>query len=84
MRSSSSDDRDADHPAAAGLDDVAADDRVFGPVGAFDEHVRLDRRESNLVRRLFVEDHDAVDARQRREDFRAFRLRGDRTTGALS
>ena len=35
--------RDADDAAAARLDDVAADDGVGGPVGAFDEHVGLER-----------------------------------------
>ena len=40
-------DRHPDDPSAARLDDVAADDGVFGPVGALDEHVRLDRRISS-------------------------------------
>ena len=56
--------------AAARFDDVAADDRVGGPVGAFDEHVRLDALD-DLGRRLFVENHDGVDARQRGQDLRA-------------
>ena len=42
------------HPhdaAAARLDDVAADDGVVGPVGAFDQHVRF-KRGDQVVRRL--------------------------------
>ena len=43
-------DGDADHAAAASLDDVAADDRVFGPVSALHQHVRLQRDDpTNLV-----------------------------------
>ena len=34
---------DANDSAAAGLDDIAADDRVLAPVGAFDQDVWLDR-----------------------------------------
>ena len=72
-------DRDADYPPAPRLDDVAADDRIFGLVRAFDENVRLDRL-NQVFWGFFVKDHDAVDARQRLEDFRAFPLRGDGTT----
>ena len=75
-------DRDADHPPAPRLDNVAANDGIFGPIRAFDENVRLDRL-NQVSGRFFVKDHDAVDARQRREDFRAFPLRGDGTAGAL-
>ena len=53
-------DRNANHAAAARLDDVAADDGVFGPVGALDEDVGLDRGDE-LVRRLLVEDDDGID-----------------------
>ena len=38
-------DRNPDDPAAARLDDIAADDGIFGPVGALDEDVRLKRRD---------------------------------------
>ena len=55
---------DADDAAAAGLDDIAADDRVLAPVGAFDEDVGLQRRD-DLVRRVFVEDHHRIDRRER-------------------
>ena len=57
---------DADHPAAARLDDIAADNRVLGPVGAFDEHIGLEGG-NHIVRRLFVEDDDAVDTGERLE-----------------
>ena len=66
--------RDPDDAAAARFDDVAADDGVCGPVGAFDEHIRLQRGD-DLVRRVLVEDHHRIDARQRREDFGALRAR---------
>ncbi len=36
-------DRRPDDLPAARFDDVATDDGVFGPVGAFDEHIWLDR-----------------------------------------
>ena len=49
---------DAHDPAAARLDDVAADDGILGPVGALHEHVGLDRGDDR-VRRVLVEDHDA-------------------------
>ena len=63
---------DPDHPAAARLDDIAADNGVLGPVGAFDEHVRLERGDQ-VVRRLLVEDDDGVDAGERRERSRRAR-----------
>ena len=60
-------DRHPDDPAAARLDDVAADDRVFGPVGAFDEHVRLQRARSASCGVSSSKIDDGVDARERRE-----------------
>src|SRR5712692_11537356 len=71
-----------DDLSAAGLDGVAADDGILGPVGALDEHVGLKRRD-DVVRRLLVEDHDAVDRRQRRQNLRALRLGRDRPAGAF-
>src|SRR5215213_5938763 len=53
---------DADHLAATRFDDMAPDDRVLAPVGAFDEDVRLDGAD-DFVRRLFVEDHRRINRR---------------------
>ncbi len=53
--------------AAAGLDDIAADDGVGGPIGALDQHVGSQRRD-HVVRRVFVKgQNDGVDAFQGRE-----------------
>ena len=60
--------------AAARLDDIAADDVVGTPVGAFDEDVRLDLSD-DLVRRVLVKDDRRVDARERQQQLRAFPLR---------
>ena len=65
-----------DDLAAARLDDVAADDGVLGPVGAFHQDVGLQCRD-HVVRRGFIEDDDRIDAAQGFEDFHAFQLRRD-------
>ncbi len=74
--------RDADDPAAAGFDDVAADDAVGGPVGALHEDVRLDRGDDG-VRIVLVEDDDGIDDGERRQDLGAFLLGVDRARRAL-
>ena len=61
-----------DH-AAAGFDDVAADDPVGGPVGALHQDVRLDRGDDG-VRIVLVEDDDGIDDGERRQDLRALLL----------
>ena len=73
---------DADDPPAASFDDVASDDRVFAPVGALHEDVRLDRAD-NLVRSVFVKDHHCIDRCERCEDLGAFVFRMDRAIGRL-
>ncbi len=75
-------DRNTDHPAASRFDDVAADDGVGGPVGAFDEHVGLERRNEG-VGRLLVEDDHAIDAVERAQDLGPLELGGDRTVRPL-
>ena len=72
----------ADDDAAAGLDGVAADDLIRGPVGALDQDVGLDARD-DVGRRVLVEDRHGVDAVEREEDFRALALRVDRPRRAL-
>ena len=54
----------------------------LGPVGALDEHVRLERAD-DLVRRVFVEDHHGVDRLEREQHLGALGLRRDRTPRAL-
>ena len=60
--------RNPHDPAASRLDDVAADDGVGGPVGPLDEHVRLQRCDQ-LMRRRLVENDDAIHAGERFENF---------------
>src|SRR6202040_2573279 len=43
---------DPDDPSTARLHDVASDDGVFGPVGAFDQYVRLNRGDQIPGRRF--------------------------------
>ena len=64
------------------FDDVAADDGVLGPVGAFDEHIRL-KAGNHLMRRVLVEDDDGVDAVERRENLGALALGSDRPAAAF-
>ena len=75
-------DRHSDHPPASRLDDVAPDDGVFGPIGAFDEHVRL-HRGNQIKRCVLVEDDDPINARERLEHLGPLGLAGDRTIGSL-
>ena len=53
------------------MNNVAADDGVVGPVGAFDEDVGLDALDDGGGREV-VEDEDGVDARQGGEQLRAY------------
>src|SRR5688572_21822405 len=66
-------DRNANDLPAARLYGVASDDGVFGPVGAFDENVRLNGLD-DLSRGVFREDHHAVDAFERSENLCALLL----------
>jgi len=73
------------HPhnaSAAGLDDIAANDLVFRPVGALDEYVGLNGRD-DVERCVFVEHDDRVHTPERAEHFGAFVLRGNRAGGSL-
>ena len=74
--------RDPHHPAAAGLDDVAADDGVGRPVGALDQDIGLDGGD-NRQRRLLVEHHHGIDGSQRRQDLGPLRVGGDRPVRRL-
>src|SRR5262245_47865600 len=75
-------DGDAHHAAPARFDNVAADDGVFGPVGAFDKGVWLNRGDQ-IARRVLVKNDDAVNTRERLEDFDPLRCRRDRTAWSL-
>src|SRR5688572_1604833 len=68
-------DRDADDPAAARLDRIAADDLIGCPVGALDQHVRL-KRANHLSRGILAEHRDGVDTRERRDELGTLALRG--------
>jgi len=72
----------ANDSAAACLDDVASDDRVGGPVGAFDEDIGLQSLDQ-IVRCGLVEDHHTVHACQCFEDLGALGLGGNGTSGSL-
>jgi hypothetical protein len=74
--------RCSDDSAAAGLHDVAADDRVFSPVRTFDEDVWSDRRD-DLVRRLLIENGDGVHACECGENFGTLGFRSDRPIRSL-
>jgi len=75
-------DRHANDSSAAPFDDVASDDRVNSPVGAFREDIGLQSLDQ-IVRCGFVEDHHAVHACQRFEDLRALGLGGNGTSATL-
>ena len=75
-------DRRADHAAAARFDDVAADDLIGGPVGAFHEDVGLEACD-DAVRRVLVEDDDGIDRGERRNDLGALGFGVDRAIGPL-
>ena len=66
---------DADDAGRRALDDIAADNRILGPVGAFDEHVRLEHGDE-IVGRFLVEDHDTVDTRECLDQLGTLRFRG--------
>src|SRR3954463_7517535 len=71
-------DWDTDDLAAPGLDDVAADNGILGPVRAFHENVRLQRAD-HVVRSVFVEHNDRIDASQRFQNFYPLPRRRHRT-----
>ena len=75
-------DRDADHSSAARFDYVASDDGILSPIGAFDEDIRL-QGGNQIVRRVLVEDDDAVDAGEPFEDLRALCLGGMGPVGSF-
>jgi hypothetical protein len=75
-------DRHAHHSATATLDDIAPDDRAFGPVGTFDENVRL-KHSDKLVRSVLVEHHDSVHALERFQNLDTLRFRRQRAIRAL-
>lgn len=75
-------DRDAHDTATAGFDDVATNNRVRGPVGTLDEHIRTEAGD-RLMRCFFVEDHDGIHAVERIENLGAFALGSDRPAAAL-
>ncbi len=74
--------RHANDPPAACFDDVAPDDSVGGPVGAFHEDIGLQSLDQIVWCRL-VEYHDTVHACQRFEDLGALGLGGNGTSGSL-
>jgi len=69
--------RHANHSSSTRLDDIPADDGIFSPVGALDEHVWL-KSGDQVVRRFFVEHDHTVHGTQRLQNLRALRLRRDR------
>jgi hypothetical protein len=75
-------DRNTDHASSTRFDDVAADDGVSRPIGAFDEHVGLQSR-NDLVRRVFVKDDSSIHDAKAGEELRAFSLSVHRSAGAL-
>src|SRR5260370_29364117 len=71
------------HAAAASrLHLFAADDLITGPVATFNEHVR-ERGGDHALRRQVIENQHAVDALERRKNFRALALRNDWAALAL-
>ena len=72
----------ANYSPSAGLDDIAADDGILGPVGAFDEYIGL-KRSDQIVGCLFIKDHDTVHGGQRLQDLGALGLRCDRPVWSL-
>jgi hypothetical protein len=73
---------DTNNAPAPGLDDVAADDGVGGPIVAFDQDVGLQDLKQ-VMRRGIIENDDAVYAGEPLEDFRTLRLGGNRSAGPL-
>ncbi len=74
--------RDADDPATARLDGVAADNLIRSPVGAFHEDVGL-HGSNDLGRRVLVEEDDGVDGSERGHHLGAFEFGRDRTCRAF-
>jgi hypothetical protein len=74
--------RHANDSAAARFDDVAPDDSVGSPVGAFCEDVGLQSLDQ-IVRSGLVEDHHTIHACQRFEDLGALGLGGNGTSRSL-
>ena len=72
----------ANHRATARFDDVATDDGIFGPVGAFHEHVGL-QRGNDVVGRVLIEGDDRIDGRQRLEQLDALVLRRNGTASTF-
>jgi len=74
---------DAFDASAALAHEVGSDDVGVAPVTSLDQHVGLDDLDE-LERRVFIEDRHEVDALERRQHFRALRLREDRSSGTLT
>ena len=74
--------RHANDSAAARFDDVAPDDSVGSPVGAFREDVGLQSLDQ-IVRSGLVEDYNTIPACQRFEDLGALGLGGNGTSRSL-
>jgi hypothetical protein len=72
----------ANDSAAARFDDVAPDDSVGRPVGAFNENIWLESLDQ-IVRCGLVENHHTIHACQRFENLRALGLGGNGTSGSL-
>ena len=64
---------------ATGPDDIGTDDRVGAIVAALDEDIGLEQL-NQLERRVFIEEHDAIDAAQRGDDAGTVVLCHKRTT----
>src|SRR2546429_9942324 len=70
-----------DAPAAL-AHEVRSDDVGVAPVTSLHQHIGLDDVDE-FERRVFIEDRHEVDALERRQHFRALRLREDRSSGTL-
>ena len=62
--------------APSGLDGIAADDLIGGPIGALHQDVGLHQAD-DVGGRVFVEDHHGIDAVERGENLRSFLFRRD-------
>ncbi len=71
-----------DAPAAL-AHEVRSDDVGVAPVTSLHQHIGLDDVDE-LERRVLIEDRHEVDALERRQHFRALRLREDRSSGTLT
>jgi hypothetical protein len=70
------DERDAHDSPATRFNQLAPDNRVFSPVRAFYQDVRLQSAD-DLLRVVFVEHDHGIDRRQRCQNFGAFAFRVD-------